>query len=991
MNYLKDDWLVNLPIYDGLSYVYDETAKTFEIKYISSGTYTKEIDLNLGAEAESLGLALTGEGNLALNLTNNVNLGVIFDWSSAPSADFYIKDMGFNASLNANDVVLGATVGPIEASIGSFDTDKETATANISFGAAYSYKTPQRQKLVGGNPIPDAGTVGGFELENIPGAPNKYKFEITNPGEFEVYLPIYASVGGVDIDYGDADNNGKVDAPFLRMEGSLFRNALLDVDKDGINGEIGVLIDGKYVDERVLTSGNIAVTSGNFDKLMNFRNFSIVDIILMFKGVVQWAEQYRDLDFMEKSLPLIDLSLGDALDFASGVSEVLDRVDFYRPIETLFSGANATLGAPVNQIRTLSGLNLTALPGKTLDESYKGKFVTLDGIGIFEITAVGVGGTNLSLRQVDDQQVLTFKYATDPSLNNLNFVIHEKRQLLRSLDEFIVAVNESDILPLQVPLVYDPVANTFTIPVGFDYQVPVINDVNIDFGIEAGPIELYSNATIDLSAKVSGRIDLIIDFEGRTLTNEDGSIIYDPLLKDENGNALPMKGVGLYLDNVNLRGEVNFDITDLEVGAKLGILGLTAGGPGTGSQVHLGAFIETGLSGKQDFGDLLDGGLLDAFYFEINGDAYARLRGLEVDAGFGGFTISPDVELGVYVPNLKSLFVDDFQTQTYVQPLGSPFNLQQKITDGTLENKGVIFVLPDVNQLLSLKNLSFEDIIRGVRFGIQFLDNTLKEVPFYSQNIPVIDISLKDTFNFLDDLAAKMEEVAKNPAGFLQEIEGLIESVLFEPFGIYDNNSLDPWNQLFSIYLENNTLNIHLGWEALYSNEFGFDLDLNSLKGIVSDPSVIDDIRSLVDVNAKAKLLLEAIAKVNLDIGMSLDSLKAGSPEIFLYDYNPTTQRGTHATLGVRLEGQEVDLGFNIGPMRAGVKQGNAVIDGDGNINTKGDYAGLLLSLQQTGGIRPNDGKFYFDENFSDNFKFDVAGAFNVDMPLFIDFGGKKS
>lgn len=925
MAYLKADWLPTLPIYQGLDFVYNKDTKTLALTYKSDATYNSSLAFNLGSEAKKFGLEVTGDAIVNLAVTAGIDFALKFGWDSGVTTDFTLNKLNFNASASVSDLVFGAYFGPLEASLGSYDTGKEKAKVSLAIGGGLTYT----------------------DHDNNSATPKKFNFTVNNGGTISADLPFYASLAGQDL-----AANG---TPRVLLNGSVFTTDTL-----------GKLAPGKFT-----------FSTQNFDKLLNFRNFSIVDIVLMFKDVVTWAEKYRDYDVMKTSIPFVDLSLGNALDFASTINDsVISKIDFYKPRKDVLTGSGGVLSkVTVNnqaiQRFTDSDTVFTA--------AYLGKYVTLEGVGIFKVSAVAANGSSLDLTQVDDAQTALFKVVANPNLNSLNYVIHEKQEMIRSLQEFIVAVNKSGVLPFNVPLEYDPVANTFRIPFAFKQDLPVLNDLPLNFGMDLGDLSLSSSSKASLKAGVSGRMDFLIDFNGRTLTDSAGNP-----LKDAAGKTLT--SVQLFVDNVLLKGDVSFDVTDLTVAAKLGFLGLIAGGAGTGSAVHVGASIATGLTGRQSLNDLRGGKLAQAFYLNVTGDAYAQLKGLKVDAGFGGFTISPNVELGVYLPNLLS----PKGTQVVTQPLGQAFDLKAQITAGKLKNEGVVVVLPDVAELLSFKNLSFSDIIRGLRTGIDFLNSSLGDQPFYTAAIPVIDRSLKDTFTFMDDIAAKLQVIADNPAGALQEVESTIERIL----GLTDDNSLPSEKQKFSLYLKDNILNLHLGWEALFSQQFGFTLDLAMLKELSGDPAAataLDAISSLVDINSKATISLEAIAKLNFDIGISLASLKSGSPEIFLYDYDAVTGKGTYAQVGVRLASQDLNLNFKVGPMNLGTTNATVVLDGDGDIKTK-DYAGLLAGIDQKAGTLPDDGKFYIGkENFSDNFSAKVAGGFNVNLPIYLDVFGFKT
>ena len=945
IGYLKENWLTKLPVYEGLDFIYDEANKSLSLTYQSSSTYTTSFDLALGAEATSFGVELAGDATIDLEIKPEIDFALDFNWAdnSSDVVNFNLNKLGFDASANADDLVLGAYFGPLEANIGSHEIDKQQGSASLNFGGNISYT----------------------DRDNNASTDKQLEFELTNGGNVDVMLPFYIALDGRDLAPGVT--------PTLELKGTLLNILSESPDSTEENLEFVKQSTGivSKTSNSSLASGDITLTHTDFDRLLNFRNFGIVDVLLMFKDIVGWAEDYREYDVMDTSIPFVDFSLGDALDFASAIDdEVLGKIDFYKPREDLASGNNAVLSQTTVDDRVVFELT----DNENLNSNYQGKYVTVEGVGIFQIEEVG--NTAFSLVEVYDDQAILLEPAENPNLSNLSYTIHKKHELIRTYQELIVAVNKSGILPLDLELEYDPGENTFTIPFGFDYNVPVFDDIGLDFALDMGDLSLSSDAKTSLNASVSGGMEIVIDFDGRVLKDEAGKE-----LKDGDGNTLT--AVDIFLDNVELKGEAGFDLTDFEVAAELGFLGLTAGGVGTGSGINFEASIATGLNGRQSFKDLIGGDLLSKFKLDLQGSAFAKLKKLEVGAGFGGFSLD-NAELSVYLPNLTNIS----GTQVVTQSVGQPFDLQAQLNNNVVQNQGTIVVLPDVSELLSLRNLSFADIIGGINGGIGFLNDSLARESFYTASIPVIDKSLQDIFTFLDDLTAKMQEVADNPAGLLQEVEILIESTL----GIQDDNTLAASKQKFSLYLENNYLNIHLGWEALLAEEFGFALDLSDFPGAAA----LEGIDSLVDLNGGSKVNLEAIAKLSFDVAIDLGSLKQGKPEIVLRDYDEATGTGTHAEIGTRLEGTDLNLGFNLGPINFGTTAGSVLLDADGDNKDedKKDYAGLLLAVDQksTSQTVADDGFFYLNgtkkETFKDSLQAELNGGFDVNLPLYMDVAG---
>ena len=829
-----------------------------------------------------IGLSLNQEAySFGLELEGDVDIELDVDLGIDFDLSFDWKD--FTSNFDLNKLSFNADAAANDLVLGAY-----FGPVGLSIGSDEVGKEKGQANLsLGGN---ISYVNGEFDVD-------------TSNNKIDVVLPVYATLAGNDL-------SGEAGTAKAFIKGELFGG-------DGI----------KFSHE-------------NFDKLVNFKDFGVGDVLVMFQDLIRWAEEYRQYDIMQTEIPFVDQSLGGVLDFASAINEnVLEKIDFYRPRVDLLSGSSAAIAEG----------KLTVANGNFTEE-LRGKIVTIDG-GSYRVTSV------------EDATTLVLDGADDVSLTGKDFVVHERCQLLRTYQELIVAINNSGILPLSVPLTYDPIKNEIVIPFSFQKELALLKDQALNLGIDLGDIaSLSTDAKTSIKADVDGRMDLVINFG----TAED-------------------KGVKLFVDNVELNGRASLEVQDLEVNAQLGFVGLTAEGAGTGSGVRMAATVSTGLDRDPNavtpgdrrfsFSDLLSGDLFDSFYFNLDGDAYAKLKGLSVNGGFGDISISDNAELSVYVPKLSEV---NSPIQTVTQPVTQQFDLQQAINDGTVKNEGIVVVMPDVSDLLSLKNLSFETVLAGVRAGIDFMQESLEDEVFYNTPIPVINTSLSETFNFLDDLTMKLESVAANPAGMLQEVETAIESAL----GIKD--------EAFSLGLSNGNLDINFNWKAIFSDKFDFNLDLNTFKELSGNvgAAALDAIDSFADLAGGGNLTLEAIAELNFDIGINLDSLLKGEAKIFLRDYDKSTGKGTHAQIGARVEGRELDLNFKAGPINLGINNGTVVLDADGNLETK-DYAGLLVAIDQKAGSTPDDGLFYIgEESFGDNFQVKVNGGFDVNLPLRMELAG---
>jgi hypothetical protein len=137
------------------------------------------------------------------------------------------------------------------------------------------------------------------------------------------------------------------------------------------------------------------------------------------------------------------------------------------------------------------------------------------------------------------------------------------------------------------------------------------------------------------------------------------------------------------------------------------------------------------------------------------------------------------------------------------------------------------------------------------------------------------------------------------------------------------------------------------------------------------------------------QLLFTALIVASFDAAIDLNTLTTGTPDIALRDYNATTGKGTHAQIGVRLEGKDLNLGFKAGPIDIVVDQGSMVLDGDGNVNTK-DYAGLLVAVdQKPTSTQPDDGLYHIlQESLNDNLQIKLTGGFDINLPITLSILG---
>jgi len=175
--------------------------------------------------------------------------------------------------------------------------------------------------------------------------------------------------------------------------------------------------------------------------------------------------------------------------------------------------------------------------------------LTIGDLGTFTIVGVTDDGT------LELAETITYTF-TDQE-----YVIHEKRERIRTLQEFVTNVNAAGI-----SCSYDLATQEFRVPLSFAADMDLL-ELPIDFGVGSDDFGISTDATGILNAAISGAFDLVVDLDGPTGT----------------------EGLFFGIDSSVLEGTLAFDVEDLEVAARFGFMGVTAGGPGTGSGVHVEA------------------------------------------------------------------------------------------------------------------------------------------------------------------------------------------------------------------------------------------------------------------------------------------------------------------------------------------------------------------------------------------------------------------
>ena len=359
---------------------------------------------------------------------------------------------------------------------------------------------------------------------------------------------------------------------------------------------------------------------------------------------------------------------------------------------------------------------------------------------------------------------------------------------------------------------------------------------------------------------------------------------------------------------------------------------------------------------------------------------YVMMPEVTVSGEFKDFVVNVDIagiDLGLN-PRLD-VTISEFSVLDLQMP---DFNVSDFITvDG----------LDDLGDLPSLEDLSFGDIISGLREALDFITR-IEGLDFLDTEIPILEVKLRDLLDFGSDFLDFVDNFEENFAGTLDQVEAEIEDLL----GIGDDMvdlSLDRSE-------ENLALRIDLVFEAKAEEELAVKLDLMKVlqdaveQAFDIDLDFLSAFTDLVDLDAEATLSFEATAALNLSLGIELTT----DPTFFLYDYDEADPngKGTSVELTAMALGTDINFDAVLGPLGIYVRDGTAGINKYGNDTDPVDPdnpespikrdipAGLVVSFNDLN----EDKRISFDEIFetggglTDIIEFDFgAQAFAV-LPM---------
>ena len=135
--------------------------------------FQRTLGINLGEEVEQAGLVINGDADFDLDLSLDLLMNMSFNWDT-DAFSFEIDHLTFQGHALVDNLLLGASFGPLEVSIGQPTGAK--GVLDLDVGATLSYDS-----------------VSGVQFTPT------LNTAVVHNNFVDVNLPIFASLGGVSL------------------------------------------------------------------------------------------------------------------------------------------------------------------------------------------------------------------------------------------------------------------------------------------------------------------------------------------------------------------------------------------------------------------------------------------------------------------------------------------------------------------------------------------------------------------------------------------------------------------------------------------------------------------------------------------------------------------------------------------------------------------------------------------------------------------------
>ena len=461
------------------------------------------------------------------------------------------------------------------------------------------------------------------------------------------------------------------------------------------------------------------------------------------------------------------------------------------------------------------------------------------------------------------------------------------------------------------------------------------NDLVIEIDSEASRLVLTDNTP-----------ESTIDFEVRGINGSLAGMSLGLLGVDDDGDGV-IEGSALhgdslakhvFLESPELSGGIQLVANDFNASANFGFVGVNIE---HGSVVDL----DGGPSGLLASVHLVDANELPVARVPLS-DLFDALSG---DTGAGDVTVKTELNGGVRFSlpvsvdsGINGLAADQGTLVITIPDITTTLagSNQPAVVDLDLSNLG--------GQLASLTDLTFQDVIDGLRDVITFMQ-TVESQPELAQQLPLVDFSLKDFIAFSPAFSAVLDtvEAAADVNGNLQSLEEVIEDALGIPDEGGDENDDSPLVEL--------SLDTSIPDRPAIRIDFQFTENVGDDVPIAFDIADVVDFSSfavggigdLVDVSGGALLQFSAGVDAGISLGLEFDDDASIRP--FLYDFDSSDGTGTRLNVHAGAFSNDVNFDVSLGPVGFSIVDGKA---GVGSDTTGTSDAELNFSLGDGSGRR---------------------------------------
>jgi len=467
---------------------------------------------------------------------------------------------------------------------------------------------------------------------------------------------------------------------------------------------------------------------------------------------------------------------------------------------------------------------------------------------------------------------------------------------------------------------------------------PGVDELLFDFDF-AHTFDVFSTELdIDVSFGALGGIETATDLGLSAMVGLDATFGLNiaPLADDENFADR------LFVENVSAAASVTLAATDISAAAQFGFVDLAIGDGDasiTGS-VDLALTNPDDGSSRITLNDLGHAlvsdplGLVDTFV--IDGSGSLVLSDITADAGFVA-TSSP-ASLTVTLNSFADL--DDFDV-----------NFSDEFDD-----------------FLSFENIGFEDIIAGIEKFLEYIDQFTKG-DLLDDELPLIDVSVRDLLGYADDLRALIDDLRNNNAAdTVQQVRSIIEDALERVLNV------DPEDFAVALGFQNGLLDFSIQYAFDVADTFDVNLDLDTLlqQSDGGAGGLLAGVSAFVDVTGTGQL--DVAAAGNFSIDMQLDVTDRNNPQFFFLD---TTFVDLAAQVSTPTPFQFTTAA---GPLSIVLHNVTATIDDDGDDS---DLAPATFRFDLT--ENTSDGRWTLNEVINDDVtESQIVGGlhFNADVEL---------